>query len=229
MAGNRNLKLVSYKNEQEWKRGITSQIISALKEDERISDFQTLVVPGGTTPGPIFDDLSSSELNWSKVIVVPSDERCVPLDTPRSNYFLIKQTLIKNRAVDAQTISLYDENEEFFDLQETNKRINSVLPVSVCVLGMGEDLHTASLFPDSPELATAVAPDAPNAIKVSVPTQPEDRITLTLKVLMEARHIHVIFKGRAKKQKLMENYKVLEPRKAPILNFASKATFHYVE
>ena len=168
-------------------------------------------------------------MNWSKVIVVPSDERCVPLNTPRSNYFLIKQTLIKNRAVNAQTISLYDESEESFNLQETNKRINSVLPVSVCVLGMGEDLHTASLFPDSPELATAVASDAPSAIKVSVSTQPEDRITLTLRVLMEAKHIHVIFKGKVKKQKLMENYKVLEPRKAPILNFSSKATFHYVE
>ena len=46
---------------------------------------------------------------------------------------------------------------------------------------------------------------------------------------MEARHIHVIFKGRAKKQTLMKGYKILEPRKAPILNFASKATFHYVE
>ena len=229
MAGNRNLKLISYKNEQEWKRGITSQIVSALKENEKISDFQTLIVPGGTTPGTVFDDLSSSDLNWSKIIVVPSDERCVPLNTPRSNYFLIKQTLIKNHAIDAQTISLYNENEESLDLQETNKRINSVLPISVCILGMGEDLHTASLFPDSPELATAVATDAPSAIKVSVPTQPEDRITLTLRVLMEARHIHVIFKGRVKKQKLMESYKVFEPRKAPILNFASKATFHYVE
>ncbi len=223
------MKLVSYKNEQEWKRGITSQIVNALQEDARISDFQTLVVPGGTTPGPIFDDLSSSDLNWSKVIVVPSDERCVPLNTPRSNYFLIKQTLIKNRAVDAQAISLYDGKGESLDLEETNKRIGSVLPVSVCVLGMGEDLHTASLFPDSPELATAVAPNAPSAIKVSVPTQPEDRITLSLRVLMEAQHIHVIFKGRAKKQKLMESYNVLEPRKAPILNFATKATFHYVE
>ncbi len=223
------MKLVSYKNEQEWRRGITSQIINALQEDTRISDFQTLVVPGGTTPGPIFDDLSNCDLNWSKVIVVPSDERCVPLNTPRSNYFLIKQTLIKNRAVDAQTITLYDGKGDSQDLEETNKRISSILPVSVCVLGMGEDLHTASLFPDSPELATAVTPNAPSAIKVSVPTQPEDRITLTLRVLMEAKHIHVIFKGRAKKQKLMESYKISEPRKAPILNFASKATFHYVE
>lgn len=223
------MKLVSYKNEQEWRRGITSQIINALQEDARISDFQTLVVPGGTTPGPIFDDLSSCDLNWSRVIVVPSDERCVPLNTPRSNYFLIKQTLIKNRAVDAQTIPLYDGKGDSQDLEETNKRISSVLPVSVCVLGMGEDLHTASLFPDSPELATAVTPNAPSAIKVSVPTQPEDRITLTLRVLMEAKHIHVIFKGRAKKQKLMESYKISAPRKAPILNFASKATFHYVE
>ena len=223
------MKLVSYKNEQEWRRGITSQIINALQEDARISDFQTLVVPGGTTPGPIFDDLSSCDLNWSKVIVVPSDERCVPLNTPRSNYFLIKQTLIKNRAVDAQTITLYDGKGDSQDLEETNKRISSILPITVCVLGMGEDLHTASLFPDSPELVTAVTPNAPSAIKVSVPTQPEDRITLTLRVLMEAKHIHVIFKGRAKKQKLMESYKISESRKAPILNFASKATFHYVE
>jgi len=222
------LKLVSYKNENEWKRGITSQIVNALKEDERISDFQALVVPGGTTPGPIFDDLSSSDVNWSKVVVVPSDERCVPLNTPRSNYFLIQHTLIKNQAVDARTISLYNENEESLELVETNRRISSVLPVSVCVLGMGEDLHTASLFPDSPELTAAVAPDAPCAIKVSVPTQPEDRITLTLRILKEARHIHVIFKGRAKKQKLMESYNVLEPSKAPILHFASKATFHHV-
>ncbi len=229
MAGNRDLKFVSYKNEQEWQSGITSQIVHELEEEAKLSDTQTLVVPGGTTPGPIFEVLSKSKLDWSNIVVIPSDERCVPSNTPRSNYYLLKQTLLKNRAAKAQAISLYNEQWESSDFQTVNQKISSNLPLSVCVLGMGEDLHTASLFPNSPDLVTAISLDSPHITKVSVPNQPEERITLSLRVLQEAKHIHVIFKGLAKKQNLLASYKATDPREAPILYFASKATFHYVD
>ena len=223
------MNLISYKNEQEWRSGISSQITCELKEEAEISQLQTLVVPGGTTPGPIFEDLSRSELDWSKIVVVPSDERCVPTNTPRSNFFLVRQTLLKNQAANAKVLALFHEQWESSHFREVNKKISSVLPVSVCLLGMGEDLHTASLFPNSPDLATAISPNAPHTIRVDVPNQPEERITLSLRVLQEAKHIHVIFKGKAKKRALLDRYNKVQPCEAPILYFTPKATFHYVD
>ena len=229
MAGNRDLRLISYKNEQEWQKGIATQIIQDLEHDTKLTGSQALVVPGGTTPGPIFEELARSRFDWSRIVVVPSDERCVPSNSPRSNYNLIKQKLLQNQAANARAIALYDKEWNLSDFQTIKQKINSILPVSVCVLGMGEDLHTASLFPNSPELASASLLESPPIIRVTVPNQPEDRITLALNVLLAAEHIHVIFKGFRKKQNLLASYKAVEPSCAPILYFGSKATFHYVE
>lgn len=223
------MKLITYTNELDWQRGITLQIIDELKREAEVLEFQTLVVPGGTTPGPIFEKLSTGCLDWSKVIVIPSDERCVPLNTARSNYNLIKQTLLKNNASSAEIISLYKENWKASHFHQLEQKLASVLPVSVCILGMGEDLHTASLFPNSPDLDTALSAHSSHAVRVSVPNQPEERITLSFNVLVQAQHIHVIFKGKTKKQNLMQSFRSENPRNAPILYFAKKATFHCLD
>jgi 6-phosphogluconolactonase len=77
-------------------------------------------------------------------------------------------------------------------------RVASFLPIDVLVLGMGDDMHTASLFPGAPELAAALADDAPEILEIHPPSQPEARLTLTAPVLRAASVIHILITGAGK-------------------------------
>ena len=81
---------------------IAGEMENMLFHDETVS----LAVPGGTTPGPLFDNLSGADLDWSRVFVLPTDERWVPEDNPRSNAGLIRDRLITGRAAAATYLSL---------------------------------------------------------------------------------------------------------------------------
>ena len=70
---------------------VAQRIASELGETLRAADRATLSVPGGTTPGPVFDTLSGADLDWSRVSVMLNDERWVPEDNPRSNTALLRK------------------------------------------------------------------------------------------------------------------------------------------
>src|SRR5210317_301832 len=71
----------------------------------------SFVVPGGTTPGPIFDSLCAADLDWDRVHVMLSDERWVPEDHERSNARLLKERLLVNRAAEASFVPFYQAGE----------------------------------------------------------------------------------------------------------------------
>lgn len=167
-----------------------------------------LAVPGGTTPGPFLTALGRVELPWAHVRVVPTDERCVPADHPRSNARLIRSTLLAGRAEDAELVPLWPGDPA--------ERAAEALPLDIAVLGMGEDMHTASLFPGSPELAAALAPDAPAALAVTAPGQPEARITLPARVLAAAPAVFVLIRGAAKRRALEAAMEADDPMQAPV-------------
>lgn len=103
------------------------------------NDTVALAVPGGTTPGPVFDSLCAADLEWDRVRVLPTDERCVPADHERSNERLIRERLLTNRASVAQYLPLYVPGAEpEAALPEIESLIAPVLPLSVLVLGMGK-------------------------------------------------------------------------------------------
>lgn len=192
-------------------------------------DRALLAVPGGTTPGPIFDDLCAADLEWSRVDIILTDERWVPGDHARSNTKLLKERLLVNRAAAATLLPLYvptDQPEE--GLPQLIPGIEARLPVAVAVLGMGADMHTASLFPDSAELMTALAPDADALIPVRPASQPEARITLAAHVLNGALRKHIVFKG-ADKRAALDKAMGLSPSEAPIRAVLDGAFVHYSE
>lgn len=204
---------------------IAGDLKSALTHRDRV----VLAVPGGTTPGPIFDDLCAADLDWSRVDIILTDERWVPGDNPRSNTKLLKERLLVNRAADATLLPLYaptDEPEE--GLPDLIPGIEARLPIAVAVLGMGADMHTASLFPDSAELDAALAPDAAALIPVRPASQPEARITLAAHVLNGAVNKHIVFKGKDKREAL-DVARTLPAKEAPIRAVLDGATVHYSE
>lgn len=223
------MKIETYADFEMMAINVAQRIAGDLNASLIHSDRALLAVPGGTTPGPIFDDLCAADLDWSRVDIILTDERWVPGDHPRSNTKLLKERLLVNRAADATLLPLYvptDEPEA--GLPELIPSIEARLPIAVAVLGMGADMHTASLFPDSAELDAALASNAPALLPVRPASQPEARITLAAHVLNGAIHKHVVFKGKDKREAL-EKARSLPPQQAPIRAVLDGATVHYSE
>ncbi|MDA7430314.1 6-phosphogluconolactonase [Primorskyibacter aestuariivivens] len=202
---------------------IAGELTAALEHEDRV----LMAVPGGTTPGPIFDDLCAADLDWSRVDVMLTDERWVPEDHARSNTRLIRERLLVDRAAAARYIPLYmpgeTPEERLADL-ETN--IVPRLPISVLLLGMGADMHTASLFPGADKLAEALDADAPVLMPMRAPGAPEPRITLTARVLDGALSKHIVIFGEDKKAAL-EQARTLKPIDAPVSAVLAETRVHW--
>jgi 6-phosphogluconolactonase len=180
-------------------RDLAELVADQLRAAEATKGRATLAVPGGTTPGPFLEALSEADLAWGHVDVLPTDERMVPEFSSRSNARLIRETLLQNRAAEARLVHLHTPGVGIeLVLDAVRRRVDAVLPIDVLVLGMGADMHTASLFPGAPELAEALADDAPPLLEVHPPGQPEARLTLTAPVLRASSVIHILITGSDK-------------------------------
>jgi 6-phosphogluconolactonase len=189
----------------------------------------TLSVPGGTTPGPVFDALSPADLDWAQVAVLLNDERWVDGTSPRSNTRLLRERLLQGRAAAATLVPLYAPAPQPEDrLADLARGIAPHLPIAVLLLGMGDDMHTASLFPGADRLEEALAPDAPILMALRTETAGEPRITLTARVLTAAQHIHVLITG-ADKRAALNRALTLTPTEAPIRVVLDQATVHWAE
>ena len=189
----------------------------------------TLSVPGGTTPGPVFDALSVADLDWARVFVLLNDERWVGEDSPRSNTRLLRERLLQRKAAAATLLPLYAPAPQPEDrIEQLAQTIAPHLPISVLLLGMGNDMHTASLFPGADHLSQALSPDAPVLMALRADAAGEPRITLSARVLQAAKHIHVLITGPEKRQAL-DRAQTLPPELAPIRTVLDQATVHWAE
>lgn len=192
-------------------------------------DTVALAVPGGTTPGAIFDALCAADLDWDRVHVLSTDERWVPQDHSRSNGRLIRDRLLTNRAAKAHFLPLWaDVDTPEAALPEIEARLKPVLPLSVLVLGMGEDMHTASLFAGAEGLEAALSGDAGTVAVLRPETVPEPRISLTARVLDGAMSKHLVLYGEAKRRAL-EKAMTLPPEEAPVHAVLNDTTIHWSE
>ncbi|GAA6207458.1 6-phosphogluconolactonase [Cognatishimia sp. WU-CL00825] len=204
---------------------IAGDLTAALQHEDRV----LFAVPGGSTPGPIFDDLCAADLDWSRVDVILTDERWVPADSPRSNTTLLRERLLVNRASKARLLPLYADAPQPEDaISGLIDNLTGLLPIDVAVLGMGPDMHTASLFPDSDELVAALDSAAPVLLPVRPKSQPEARVTLAAHVLNGALRKHVVFRGKEKYQAL-DAARHLPAKQAPIRAVMDGATVHWTE
>lgn len=163
----------------------------------------TLSVPGGSTPAGFLQHLSQQDIDWSRVFVVLNDERWVPLDHEQSNEAMIRKTLQCNFAESVNIVPLYNAEETSEKAVETfNVNQAQYLSLDVCVQGMGEDGHTASLFPVMQNQAEALDAEAlPSLIIARVPDK-ELRVSLNLSALLSAEQHYLLIRGEAKKEVL---------------------------
>lgn len=202
---------------------LTGELADCLRRHEAAS----FCVPGGTTPGPVFDVLSEQALDWDRVTVFLNDERWVPEAHARSNTRLLRERLLVSKASDATLVPFYAPVEPpLVAVDELSKAMAPHLPISVLLLGMGADMHTASLFPGAPGLEAALAPDAQAVLDMRPADQPEPRVTLSARVLNGAMSKHIVITGDEKRAAL-DRAKHLPAHEAPIRAVWSDATVHW--
>lgn len=221
------MKFVEYPDRELMMFSLADQLASDMNMALRQNATVTFSVPGGTTPGQVFDILSGVNLEWDRVTVIPNDERWVPEDHERSNARTVKARLLTGLAAAATFVPLYaDTPEPEAALERLTAAVSTHLPLSVLLLGMGADMHTASLFPGADRLAEALAPDAPILMPMRVETAGEPRVTLTARVLADAMAIHIVITG-ADKRAAFERAQLLPPEVAPVRAVLANATVHW--
>jgi 6-phosphogluconolactonase len=204
---------------------LASDLRRALGRRERA----LLVVPGGTTPGPVFDMLSDIDLDWDRIDVLPSDERWVPEEDPRSNAALLRRRLLIGKAARARLVPLYAQAETpEAALAALTATVEPLLPIDVALLGMGADLHVASIFPDADRLEEALASDAPPLLPMRAPSAPEPRMSLTMPFLKGAFAAHILITGVEKRDAVVRA-KDLDPSDAPVAALLGVAQVHWAE
>jgi len=158
-----------------------------------------------STPKPVFQHLSACALDWSRVTVTLADERWVPASHADSNEALVRNTLLVDQAASARFVSLYlPDQDPHSALAEIDRAVAAICrPFTVVILGMGEDGHTASLFPATDGLEAAMDLDASASVAVMQPqTVPQTRISLTRRALLDSTQCLVHITGASKRQVL---------------------------
>jgi 6-phosphogluconolactonase len=208
------MQLYSFSDAQLLNTDLANQIKNILCEAITLRDHAYLVVSGGKTPVELFKILAQTPLPWDKVTVTLADERCVSADDVDSNERLVKDFLLQHHAEKAHFISLHDEH---LDTVESN--IASLPTFDAVILGMGEDGHTASLFPCSDELASALNDEAKALLYVQPKTARHKRITLSKPRLINSRIIFIHLIGQKKRSILSQALAQHDPGIMPVSAF----------
>ena len=174
---------------------ITKNLFSSINKYQNAS----IAVPGGTSPIKIFNELSKQKLDWSKVQITLVDDRLVDPDNDHSNQKLINDYLLKNDA----------KKSKFFPLNKNLiKDDNFKIPLDVCLLGIGNDGHFASLFPNMINNTNMLEPKSMSSIdEVKANGNPfVPRISMNLPLILSSNLIILLIKGKLKQEVLREAY-----------------------
>ncbi|MDP9066632.1 MAG: 6-phosphogluconolactonase [Pseudomonadota bacterium] len=161
----------------------------------------SLVVSGGNSPRRLFEMLRVQPLDWRRVHIALADERWVDSTDAASNERLVREMLLKDRAQEANFHGF--KNPAATPEAGAGDAWSALHPVprpfDIVLLGMGDDGHTASLFPESPNLAAALREDAaPGCVAMRAPAAPAARLSLNLAALLDSRRIIVLIDGESK-------------------------------
>jgi len=206
----------------EWADACAARLTETLSAAVSEAGKAVFAGAGGSTPSPIYRLLAAADLDWSKIAVTLVDERYVPETSPESNAALMKRTLLTGPAAAARFIPLYTP-EVTVDraaivaahaLAAEGGRLDAVL------LGMGEDGHICSMFPESPTLKTLLTPTLPPTV-LGVPHGRDgmapslERLSINLAYLAHARRVVLALTGKQKRA-VYEREAAGDPRTRPI-------------
>lgn len=206
-------------------QALAEHVTSKLAQGISARGVAHLVVSGGSTPAALFSLLADADLAWQHVVVMLADDRWVPADHEDSNERLVRETLLTGRAKQAQFLSLLPTpDDEVANLAGLSTLLRSVSRFDVVLLGMGEDAHTASLFPCASALKEGLTTDA-GALLTRPRTAPHQRVSMSRRRLemTDCGVIHIV--GQNKKSVLEAAIKSGDEMRHPISAFWGPSGF----
>jgi len=179
---------------------LAGKVAEQLREAIERQNVATLVVSGGRSPVAFFECLARQSLDWSRVVISLADERWVPIEHADSNAGLLKRHLLVGAVEQARFVSLYQTTSSQEEAAAVaDDLLGQLPPIDVLVLGMGDDGHTASLFPDSPNLEQALALDSERRCwPMLAPSVPHQRLSMSRALLASARFKVLSVQGESK-------------------------------
>jgi 6-phosphogluconolactonase len=218
---NSPIQLHKFPDTQSWQQAVVTAIVSALRSDDR-QQSHSVLFSGGQSPRVWLPDLAKEKLPWHRIAISLVDDRCVPADHPDSNARLMRECLLIHEAQASPFYPIIDESlalpiqdnaqaalhdARWMELmqkivQAGNRRIDALTkPFSLMVLGMGDDGHIASLFPNAPGLAEALTTS--DWVSPIYPSHaPYPRLSLSAYALQHAARFILPIQGERKYQVL---------------------------
>lgn len=210
------LELLRFETDAELVKLFTERLCRQLSQAIAERGQAYLVVSGGRTPLKLFDYLSLQPLDWTRVTITLADERWVDAEHADSNVRLVREHLLQNRAAQANFISLLAADLDSPASAATAATKLAQIPTfDAVILGMGEDGHTASLFPCSQELEQGLS-STESALVVCPTTAPYQRISMSLQRLLDSRQIYFHLSGAAKADVLARALKETNQQEMPV-------------
>jgi 6-phosphogluconolactonase len=181
----------------------------------------TLVVSGGSTPKPLFQYISHQPIDWSKITVTLADERCVPAESEQSNARLVRENLLQHQAKAAKFMPLHNDSvAPDVSAKQADSSMGNLPKFDCVILGMGNDGHTASIFPEASGRDQALdLKNTANAMLIDPVTVTPLRITQTARRLLNTRWMVLHITGEEKARLLDQIANAPDPRKWPISFF----------
>jgi 6-phosphogluconolactonase len=201
--------------------GLAERIVAELSQAIEARGVATLVVSGGRSPVAMFQQLARQQLDWSRVVISLADERWVPVEHVDSNEALVRRYLLVGAVAKARFVGLYRSavSQEQAAI-EADQALAELPTIDVLVLGMGDDGHTASLFPDSPNLTQALDPQGTRRCwPMLAPTVPHQRLSMSRALLATARCPLLSVSGPGKLDTLREALQGEDLARMPVRAF----------
>lgn len=210
-----------FENRSVLDQALADQVADLLISAIKLKGKASIAVSGGSTPKGFFKLLSDADLAWDKVTITLADERWVDITSEASNTRLVHENLLVGKASKAHFFHLKQGDE--LNAEVLSDLIfaadSTCLPFDVLILGMGEDGHTASLFPCSEQIDACFSPSTASLLKVKPKTAPHDRITFSFKSLTESKSIFLHICGANKKPVLEKALAGNDVKEMPIRGF----------
>ncbi|GER05775.1 6-phosphogluconolactonase [Iodidimonas muriae] len=197
---------VEYPDAEAMADSLAGHMALTLAEATEARDIAGLIVSGGSTPKALFQRLAKRKLDWEKICITLADDRWVDADHPASNEKLVHESLLVDDAKKASFISLKTPAKTAVEgAPDVQKRLMDFpWAADLVLLGMGEDGHTASLFPGAEALNAVLSPEGTDLClgltpKILPKDAPFERMTLTLPALLDSARIILMLKGAGKR------------------------------
>jgi 6-phosphogluconolactonase len=218
------MQQIDFQSTSDLEAQLAKDIAQQLRDAINLKGSATLLVSGGSTPKKMFEFLSNQDLDWSKVTIGLVDERFVDATDEASNEKMVKNILLQHHASAAQFIGMvYDTGDYNKNLKLAQKSYSVFIEsgVDVCILGMGNDGHTASLFPGDQSSESDLKESQIELLNTTAPVHPTKRITCSKALILTSKKLLLMLIGEAKMKALEEAL----DQNLPISHFTNHSEF----